>query len=83
MCTTSHVKALTFEETFDFQTKLLRMKEVGLSVWTRKTERCSENKLKEDKDRVLESEIERDKCTKVSADISLSRRAISTLVRLQ
>ena len=42
----------------------------------------TENKPKEDKDQTLESSLERDKCNKVSEDMSLSRSTIFESMRL-
>lgn len=42
----------------------------------------TENKPKEDMDQTLESSLERDKCNKVSEDMSLSRSTIFESMRL-
>ena len=74
---------MTFEGTFDFQTKLVGKKGIGLGGLdnTRKKD-FIENELEEDKDHALESIVVGDKCTKVSHDMSLSRESILISVRL-
>ena len=84
LCTTNHAKALTFDGTFDFQTKLVRMNEIGLESLDKTMKFFfTENEPTEDKDQILKFVVLKDKCTKLSEDTNLSRSSISKLIRLR
>ena len=84
LCTTNCAKALTFEEAFDFQTKLVGRNKIGLEGLDKTMKKYfTENEQMEDEDQALESVVEEDKCIELSEDISLSRSSISKLVRLR
>ena len=83
LCTTNHVKALTFDGAFDFQPKLVGRNGIGLEGLDKTMKKdFTENEPVEDKDQTLELVVEKDKCTELSEDMSLLRSSISKSVRV-
>ena len=83
LCTTNHVKVLTFEGTFNFQTKLAWRNQIGLEGLDKTVKKdFTKNESVEDRDQTLESMVEEDKCIELSEDMSLLRSSISKSVKL-
>ena len=78
LCTTKQAKVLTFKGSFDFHIKLAKRNKIGFKGLDKTVKKdFTENEPKKNKDQTLEFTVERDKCTKISEDTSLSRSSVS------
>ena len=77
LCATNQTKDLTLKKTWDFQTKLVGKKGVGLEWWDKTKKKDSTvNKFEEDKDQALVSRTDGDKCKWAREDMSLFKSSI-------
>ena len=68
---TSQAKVLTLDEALDFHKNLARKKETRSDILDKATEKdFNKNKLEDNNDQALASEIVEDKCTRVREDLS-------------
>ena len=66
LCTNTHIKALTFDGAFDFQTKLVERSEIGIETLDKTMKKdFIENGLAENRDQTLESLIEKRQVHKI------------------
>ena len=68
---TSQAKVLTLDEALDFHKNLARKKETRSDILDKAIEKdFNKNKLEDNNDQVLASEIVEDKCTRVREELS-------------
>ena len=68
---TSQAKVLTLDEALDFHKNLARKKETRSDILDKATEKdFNKNKLEDNNDQALASEIVEDKCTRVREELS-------------
>ena len=75
---------MTLEGNFDFQINIAERNEIGSKdLYKTVNKDFIENNKGKIKDQTLEFVVKRDKCTKVSEDMSLLRRTISESMKLR